>query len=352
MAEETGTTLREQLAANLEAVEAPVVEPVETTAPEGETAEQKAERLRDDKGRFAKSDGVAEAPVSAKPAPDDKGATGAALGGDPKPRPPRPSSWKKDYWDHWDKLDPGLADYLHQRESEYAKGVSTYKGEADRAKEIWDAIAPFQPDLQRHGIQPAQWIQNLGTAHQRLAMGSPQDKLAMFQKLATDYGVPAALAVQGQDGNWRLLNQQPQPQQPQQAPDVRKLVQEELQQQYTQQEIKRFAEDKEKHPHYDTVRQTMAGLLQSGLAENLEDAYQAALRLPQHSDIYDAMQKQQRDADEKRKQEEAAAKARQAKANHISPRSSTPSSATAVKGEKGLRANLEAAFEEHTASRV
>jgi hypothetical protein len=154
--------------------------------------------------------------------------------------------------------------------------------------------------------------------------------------------------VQGADGNWQLLGQQPQPQyQPpqQQAPDVRKLVQEALQEQFTQQEIQRFANDKEKHPHYDTVRATMAGLLQSGLAENLEDAYQAALRHPRHSDIYEAQQQQQREADEQKKREETQARVRAAKANVISPKTATPGAQTATAG-KGLRSQLESAFED------
>ena len=57
---------------------------------------------------------------------------------------PRPSTWKKEYLPIWDKLTTGqqltndeaikLAEYSNQRESEYKKGVSAYKAEADYAK--------------------------------------------------------------------------------------------------------------------------------------------------------------------------------------------------------------------------
>jgi len=49
----------------------------------------------------------------------------------------RPSTWKKEYVQIWDKMEAGeqiskedftkFAEYAYQRESEYKKGVSTYK---------------------------------------------------------------------------------------------------------------------------------------------------------------------------------------------------------------------------------
>ena len=64
----------------------------------------------------------------------------------------RPSTWKKEYVQIWDKMEKGeqiskedftkFAEYANQRESEYKKGVSTYKAEADRAKSYENAIAP------------------------------------------------------------------------------------------------------------------------------------------------------------------------------------------------------------------
>jgi hypothetical protein len=170
----------------------------------------------------------------------------------------------------------------------------------------------------------------------------------MFQKLIGDYKIPAQLAVQGPDGQWQLLAQQPYQAPQQQAPDVRKTVQEILQEERVKQDVETFGST---HPHYETVRGTMAGLLQSGLAENLEDAYEAALRHPRHADIYEAQQQQLRGADEKQKREESQRAVRHAKANVISPRSSTPSALAGGKGERGLRDELSEAYDE-TAGRV
>ena len=116
-----------------------------------------------------------------------------------KPALSRPSTWKKEYLPIWDKLTTGqqltseealkLAEYSNQRESEYKKGVSTYKAEADRARSLEEAIAPFVPELQAQNISPAAWINNLGRAHMILTKAPYQEKVQMFQRLAQDYGI-------------------------------------------------------------------------------------------------------------------------------------------------------------------
>jgi hypothetical protein len=161
---EAGTTLREQLASALEASETPDVNPpVETPTVEtleGETAEQKAERIRDEKGRFAPEPKAATAPTAAPVVPP----VDAPLD--------RPSTWKK--VDEWNALPRAIQEEIRRREADYAKGVSTYKQEWEATKPLQEALAPFLPTLQQHNIDPGQWITNLGTAHQRLALGSPQ----------------------------------------------------------------------------------------------------------------------------------------------------------------------------------
>lgn len=340
---EPQTTLRDQLAANLAEVEetTPVETGVVDEAVIGE--EPKEVRQRDGQGRFAKTEPVEAAPVDEAP----------------KPKINRPSTWKKDHWDSFDKLaseNPTLAEYINQREGEFAKGVSTYKQEAERAKNLWGALEPFMPELQQHRIDPAQWISNLGRAHQTLAMGNPQQKLEMFQKLARDYGVPIqALSPQAGEG---------------QSPDVLQWInplyeqvnqlkgqltswqsqQEQSQQQVITQEIQKFAET---HPHLEQVRETMSGLLQSGLAQDLQSAYDAAIRMPRHDDIFQELQKQQREESERKAAEEKRAAAERARKNTVSPRSGTPTARPEkANGKTGLREMLEEQFDAHSSGRV
>src|SRR6185369_6328428 len=119
-------------------------------------------------------------------------------------------------------------------------GDESLRTELAQAKPLLDAVAPFLPQLQQNGMDPGQWVSNLGNAHYRLATGSPQDKLAMFQRLAADYQIPAQLAIQGQDGQWQLLGTlpPPQPQAQQQRPqDIQQTVKQILQQERMAQEV-------------------------------------------------------------------------------------------------------------------
>lgn len=300
------TTLRdtiEQAAAQFD-----TQEQVETPAPQDSPTEQ----FRDDHGRFAKpQEEVTEAPQEVQ-------------------LKPRPSSWKKDYEEHWGKLDPSLQDYIHQREAEYAKGVSTYKSQWDSAQPIYEAMQQFLPDLQQHNIQPAQWIQNLGMAHKTLAMGSPEQKLQMFAQLANQYGVP----LQG------LTGQQADPQFSALAQELNQIKnqwtafqtqQQQLESNQLMNEIDTFKQGAE---FFEDVRESMAQLLEAGIAKNLQDAYDKATRL--NGDIWSKIQAKQ--APQIKDPIQVAA---EKKAKAVSPRSAAPTgSVNGGNGKKDIRSLL------------
>ena len=340
-------SLRETLEANFPAeAEAPAPEVI---VPEvKETAAQTADRLRDEKGRFAPG------------SPEAEKAKAVASIVDPTlpQRPAVPKSWKHDYHPHWEKIDPQLASYIAQREQEASDGIGKHRGEAERLKPLQDAIAPFLPDLQQHGIAPEQFISNLGNAHKTLAMGSPEQKLAMFAQLAQQYQIPLqSLFVQGQDGrqyfNQQLLQQAPrQAQQIQQPTDIRKTVQEALLEHETAKEIAAFESQKEKFPHYEKVKADMALLLQQGRAADLPSAYDKAVRL--HDDLWEAEQTRKRESSETEKRLAQDKAAKEAKAKALSPRSSTPSAtlATGNSGKKDIRSLLSDGYDALAGGRI
>ena len=354
-------SLREQLSkaydTHTEVETEPVVEAPEVTTKVEPPVESSAEeRARDEKGRFAEGK-----EVKAKPKPETGGLATPTV-----ERPKPPSSWKKDYWSHWDTLDPKLAEYINQREAEYAKGVSTYKGEWERAKPILDAITPYAQEFQKYGVKPEQWIANLGAAHQALALGNPQQKLQMFAKLAQDYGVPLQALM---------------PRQPQVGPDGQPLPQQQpaidprvsawLQQQFgtLKQEINQFKTQQQQqqaaqiqkeidsfaanHPHYEAIKNTMADLIDKGLATDLQQAHDLALRMPQHDDIVAAEREEKRKAEETRKAQEAATQAARARKNAVSVKSSSPGAgAAASEGKKSLREQLSETYDGVTGGRM
>jgi hypothetical protein len=179
-----------------------------------------------------------------------------------------------------------------------------------------------------------------------LALAQPQEKLAMFQQLARDYQIPAQLAVQDAQGNWQLLGQQPMPQR-QQAPQpqfdpstIDRIVEEKLMTRQTLQTVAEF--EKAAPEHYAVVKQDMAGLLQAGLADDLQSAYEAALRLPKHAAIFDAIQEQKRTEGEAQQRLANKARVTRARSANVSVSSSTPSGTAETGAEKGLRAEIAA----------
>ena len=327
-------------------------------APPSRIVEAKPEeRARGADGKFVEK--PKEAPAAGKPpavAASQAQATPPA-----KPKPVRPSSWKRDYWPHWDKLTAGtpmspeeavaLADYMGQRENDFQHGVSTYKREWEAARPLLEAIEPFRATLEQYRIDPKTWITNLGNAHHTLALGNPRQKLEMLAKLCQDYQIPpAALFDQATQQRYLGGNGQAQPQPPPGPPALTReeamaLWDQQFAKHAMNQEIERFSAQKEKYPHYEQLRETMAQTLDAGLAEDLPSAYEAALRHPRHSDIWNAIQEQERTREAETKAKAEAERLSKAKGKAVSVRSSTPN-APAEEKPKGLRSQLESNFDE------
>lgn len=318
-------------------------------APVEREIEADNEPLRNEKGQFASKeseDQPEEVAPEEAPTEEVEAADTAETEEDPEPisETPRPTTWKKEYLPLWEKLDKGeglnpdeakkFLAYTTQRESEYKKGVSAYKAEADNARSLTEAIAPFVPELQQNGIHPAAWINNLGRAHMILSKAPYEQKMQVFQRLAQDYGIdlnlgqvnsgtdttqyqdPQALALKSQIDQ---LNQQVQ-----QVTSWR--AQEE--QSRLNNEIASFSADK---PHFEALRETMAQLLESGQAQDLNSAYDKAKWLVPEV----------REAEIKRMTQttQSVQHVKKAKAAAVSVKSVTPSG-TVTTGEKKDRRSL------------
>ena len=325
---------REQLMAALDAAEEGTLDPVEEAPAELEPVDDIAEEAK------------LESTEPIEAAQDEE--TGEEIEETPQePALQRPSTWKKEYLPIWDKLTSGeqltkeealkLAQYSNQRESEYKKGVSTYKAEADRAKELENAIAPFQADFQQQGISPAAWINNLGRAHMILSKAPYDQKVQLFHRLAQDYGIQL-----NQDGNsvpqvdaytQQLMNQLNKVNQ--EVSTIKGRFQQEEQVRLSN-EIERVRSDVEKFPHFDVVREEMAQLLELGKAPDLETAYKKAVRM--NDDVW-ALE-QDRLLKDAKQQAIKAQQVQKAKAAAVSPKSVTPSGKVAEPGDKKDRRSL------------
>jgi hypothetical protein len=311
---------------------------------------------RDEKGRFK-----AQEASSSQDSAEEPDMVGEASDV-PDEEIKRPTTWKKEYVDVWNKMQEGkpldkaefakFAEYANQRESEYKKGVSAYKAEADNARQLTEAIGPYVPELQAQGIHPVAWINNLGRAHMVLSKAPYQEKVQMFHRLAQDYGIQLnqnAVQMPEQayvDPYQQQLMQQLQATQ-QQVQQLSAIREQEENTRLTN-EISRVSSNKERFPHFEMVREDMAQLLERGLAQDLETAYAKAVRM--NDEAYKLEQeKLLKSANTQASKAQQVAKA---KATAVSPRSVTPSGQVSKGDAKDRRSLLMANLADAEGGRV
>jgi len=291
---------------------------------------------RDDKGRFASRATQVESPATqSEPAEEPVWS---------KP----PASWKKDYHDVWMTADPKMREYAWQREEQMRKGVEPLLSKAQFADAMNQALEPYLPTIQGLGLKPEQAVAALAQADYTLRTAPPDQRYQYLVNLAAQYGIN--LNATGQAGQqpqttvdplvWQLQNE---------LNNVRgevmgwKQQQEMAENQTLLSEINSFADKAE---HFEEARPTMIQLLQSGVAETLEDAYDKAIRL--NEDLFNRVQSaRQAEVAAKQAQEKNRA-AKAARAAAVSVRGSTPGTNTAPKAHS-RRALLEEAFDESSA---
>lgn len=253
---------------------------------------------------------------------------------EPQAEPPvwerPPASWKKDYHEVWQTADPKLKEYAWQREEEMKRGVEPLLSKAQFADQIQQAIEPYQNNLRTLGIEPPQAIKALMDADNVLRHGTPQQKAQMFASLSQQYGVNLQeignLQQQPVDPTVSMLQNE--------LYSVKNEVmtwkqqQEAAQNQALLSEIDSFAQKAE---FFEDARPTMIQLLNSGMAQNLEDAYNKALRLDES--LSSKLQQSQQAQAEAAKREAANKAAKAARAAAVSVRSSTPGVNTATKAQ-------------------
>ena len=322
-------SLRESIEAAVEAtpvetVQTEVVEAVPEKVQEApqETAQETADRLRDEKGRFAAKQVEVEAAVVPEVVVPER-----------KP----PSSWKKDYWDDWKTLPQKVQDYIEQREGEALRGVTTYKQQAEAAREIQARLAPRQEQLAREYGSTANGIDALFQLSD-FAAQNPQGFITWFaQQRNIDLGQLTTAAPVQATQEYVQLQQQVLGLQNQ----LRAFQQQTSmsQEQAIQGEIARWAEGKE---HLDDVREDMAALLHAGRAKDLDDAYNKALRL--NEPLWEQIQTKTRQDEQAGRLKEAAAQAQAAKAAAVQVKGAPANTAAVGTPSGSLRAHLESAF--------
>lgn len=264
-----------------------------------------------------------------------------------------PASWKKDAKGEWNALPLQARQEIHRREMEVQRVLNETAPIRQEVQQFRETVTPFMARIQSLGVTPHQAVGELLKADYLLATGTQSQKAMFIDKLVQDYGVDikeldAAIAKRLGGGG----QQQSQQQQGFDPNQISQLVQQQLNQalapiyQQRQQEQQQIVQQAEmtieqmaldpKYPHFESVRQDMADLMEinarRGIYISVQEAYNKATGMnPELSAMQQATQLNQR-------AQRAAAAAASVSGSPVG--GGTQSHAS----EGNLRADLEAAF--------
>lgn len=248
---------------------------VDSTVVEGEGGEKPAAETSQTKPEEKAS--VAE---GEKPA--DKAATATE---DPAAKVPTsvnsaaPRTWRPEAAAEWAKVPSAVRAEILKREEDMFKGLEQYKTDAGFGKTMQRVLEPFMPVLQQYKLDPITTVNNLLNAQYQLALGTPEQKVAMFTQLMQEYGISADHLT----GVAEV---------PRTDPEVLRLREElntiksnltERQQadiaaaeEKATREVNAFADDP-KNVHFDAVAPEIVRLIQAGVCKTLPEAYEKAV---------------------------------------------------------------------------
>jgi len=298
-----------------------------------ESVEQKAERVRDEAGRFAKTEEKQEKPekaVSAVKQPVEQAATEAPVELSPLQRP---SSWKKEAQAKFATLDPEIQAEVMRRENDMHKGIEGYKQSAERATLYDRTFAPYAETMRKIGTTPEQAISGLMQTDHNLRYGSPAQKVAIVHDIIKQYGIkPEWFDQQETQVNPEVghLQTRLQAMEAQQAAWQQEVQAREVG--TLNSDIQSFAKNNE---HFEAVRDRMADLIQGGAAKTLQEAYDTAVW--SDPNVRGALLAKQQ-AEERAKATAKATEAKKASSVNIRARGTIPAQAPLGSIEDTIRA--------------
>lgn len=281
----------------IEAEEAPEIEaaPVEETEDEAEETEASGETEDADEGEAEEVE--------------------------PEPEFEAPQHWSAEDRELFDSLDDSVKPLWLEKSKSLESGyqdkfqsLAREREELERYKGIGEVLAPYRQNLQMSGLNESQYVQQLVSTAAYLQ----QNPVEGLKHLARQYGVDMSAFGPSEeaeyvDPQFAQLNQR--------LNEVQGSIQAQQQQAAQaniaalQQQIDDFQNAKDDqgnllHPHFESVKAHMQGLLSSETAKDLQDAYdQAVWAAPEiRSDLLKLQQ------EKAAKEREAARKAEVAKA--------------------------------------
>ena len=274
----------------------------EITADEPEeTAEEKADRLRDEQGRFAKKEEEQVEQVEEQPTESPYKA---------------PSSWKKELQEKFNALPPEFQAEINRREEDFHKGISQYKNAAEWAQ----SFTPIAQEVNYLRQQYGNEVTGVGELA-KLDRFANQDPVGFIQWFAKSRNIPldgTGIPTE-QDPTISALRQQVE--RLSGYVQQERLTKEQQEHQNALQQIDEFKRSMDAQD-FETLKLDAAALLQAGQAKELKEAFEKAGW--QHPAIRQKLISQQIAA-EQEKARNKAIEAKKASAVNISKRGHLPS---------------------------
>lgn len=197
-----------------------------------------------------------------------------------------PKSWTRDLEQEYKAAPEKVRQFIHRREQDVEKGISTYREGAER----WNRIAPLwqqHPDADAVGV-----TENLVRNHFALLNAPPEHKAQMLQRMASFYGVeltPAQARQAVKDGEAEAGGGNAQPFSAQQLEYLKQVLGPAfgtIQTLNAEHQARREAEAKKQvdaffsDPKNEFVGEVATGMhkiLQSGVTRDLAKAYELAI---------------------------------------------------------------------------
>jgi hypothetical protein len=270
------------------AMNSAIAEPVDNSPEVDAAADVKSEVKsdRDEMGRFKPKQGEepgksivtsAEEIVSGKTPPTGSEPEGQEthLSTD-KP----PSAWSPVNREKWATLDPDLKAEIIRREESSLAGVRQLQDRYSSAEQFLTTLNPIFSEASKLGANPAEYIMSTMQTEQFLRNAPMPDKFQTLLQIADNYGIPLRKIIDESIGQKMFDTQPAQPQYAQVAPEIQQQLEEirswRQQQEIAQvdQAIEAFAAQAE---FFQDVRDQMAELMDRGLTDSLEDAYERSI---------------------------------------------------------------------------
>jgi hypothetical protein len=184
-----------------------------------------------------------------------------------------PKSWKPATRGKWESLDPEVRQEVVRREREITRALGESTNHRKFAGHFQEVIQPFAQRYQQSGLPPLQIIHNLMSADTLLATAPMEERAKFMAKMIQDYKIDIGVldsALGGEDPGSqpisiveRMISEKLAPlqsfvQQNQQTRQQQEAHELEVQRNFLQS----MEEDEVNFPHFATVKQDMADLIE------------------------------------------------------------------------------------------